>query len=83
MRSKDTIHVILKSEDHKAIPAQVEIRSQILKKEMCFLRLQRTGQMTLKKLFNALITIMPTSVEPDRAFSAMEPICYKTQEQNE
>jgi len=37
----------------------------------------------LEKLFNALITIMPTSVEPDRAFSAMEPICYKTQEQNE
>jgi len=33
------------------------------------LRLQRRGQITLKKLFHALITIKPKSMEPERAFS--------------
>jgi len=33
LKSKHRIHVILESEDHN-IPAQEEIRSQIMKKEM-------------------------------------------------
>ena len=34
------------------------------------MRLQRRDQITLKKLFHALITIKPNLVEPERAFSA-------------
>jgi len=34
LKSKHIIHVIHESEDHKTIPAQEEIRSQIVKKEL-------------------------------------------------
>jgi len=34
LKSKHRIHVIHESEDHKTIPAQEEIRSQILIKEI-------------------------------------------------
>jgi len=34
LKSKHRIHVIHEGEDHKTIPAEKEIRSQILKKEM-------------------------------------------------
>ena len=33
LKSKHRIHVILESDDQKTIPAQEEIRSQIVKKE--------------------------------------------------
>jgi len=47
------------SEDHKIIPGQEEIRSQI---KRCLI--------TLKKLYNVLHTSKPPSMEPERAFSA-------------
>jgi len=70
LKSKHKIHVILETEDQKTIRAQEEIWSQIVKKEMSLLRLQRRGPITLKKLFHTLITIKPKSQEPERAFSA-------------
>jgi len=42
---------------------------KLWKRKWVFLRLQRRGQTTLKKLFHALITIKPKSVEPERTFS--------------
>jgi len=53
LKSKYRIHVILESEDHKTIPEQEEIRSQIVKKEMSLFEATRNRSNTLKKLFHA------------------------------
>jgi len=70
LKSKDKIYVILESKDHKTIPAQEEILSQIVKKEMNLFEVTKKRSNNLEQLFCALITIKPTSVEPERAFSA-------------
>jgi len=56
----------------KIIPAQEEIRSQILIKEMSFFEATKKRPNHLEKLQHALFTIKPTSVEPERVFSATE-----------
>ena len=49
LKSKFKIHVIHEGEDdYKTIPAQEEIRSQIVKKKSVCLRLKRRGQITWK-----------------------------------
>ena len=67
---KHRIHVILDSEDHKTIPAQEEIRSQIMIKEMCLFEAAKKRSNNLEKLYIALHTNKPTSVELERASSA-------------
>jgi len=70
LKPKHRIHVILESEDPKAIAEQEEIRSQIVKKEISLFEAPKKRSNNLKKLFHALITIKPKSLEPERAFSA-------------
>jgi len=47
-------------------------RSQVVKKEMNLFDTTKKRPENLDKLYHALLTIKPTSVEPERAFSAME-----------
>jgi len=83
LKSKHRIHVILESEDHKTIPEQKEIRSQIVKKEMSvFEATKKRSKNVKKKLFHALITIKAKSLEPQRAFSATG-LFVTTQKQTE
>ena len=70
LKSKHKIHVINESEDRKTIPAQKEILSQILNKEMSLFDATKKRSNNLEKLYHVLITIKPTSVEPERDFSA-------------
>jgi len=56
----------------KIIPAQEEIRSQILIKEISFFEATKNRPNNLEKLQHALFTIKPTSVEPEKVFSATE-----------
>jgi len=67
LKSKQ-IHVINESEGNKTIPAQEEIRSQIVKKEMNLFEAKKRSN-NHEKQFHALITIKPTSVEPELDFS--------------
>jgi len=69
-KSKHKIHLIHEREDHKTIPAQEEIRSQIMKKEMSLFEATKKRSNNLEKLYHALITIKPTSLEPQWAFKA-------------
>jgi len=69
LKSKHRIHVILESEDHKTIPAQEEIRSQTVIKEKRLFEVTKKRSDNFEKLYHALITIKPISVEPERAFS--------------
>jgi len=70
LKSQHRIQVTLESEDHKTIPAQEEIRSQIVIKEMSLFESTRKRSNNLAKLYHALFTNKPTSVEPERASSA-------------
>ena len=70
LKSKHRICVIHEGEDHKTIQAQEEIQSQIVKKEMSPFQDKKKRSNNLEKLFHALIAIKPSSVEPERAFSA-------------
>jgi len=70
LKSKHRIHVILESDDHKTIPEQEKIRSQIVKKKMSLFEASKKRSNNLKKLFHAIIAIKPKSGEPERFFSA-------------
>jgi len=70
LKSKHWIHVTHEGEDHETIPAQEEILSQIVEKEMSLFEATKKRSNNLEKLFHALITIMPKSVEPEGFFSA-------------
>jgi len=59
LKSKHRIHVIHDGEDHKTIPVQEEILSQIVKKEMSLFEATKKRSNNLEKLFRALITIKP------------------------
>jgi len=72
LKSKHRVNVIHESEDHKTIPAQEEILSQIVENEMSLFEATRKRSNILENLIHALITINPKSVGPDRAFSAAE-----------
>jgi len=61
MREHGVIH---EGEDHRTIQAQEEIRSQIAKKERSLFEAKKMRSNNLEKLFRALITIKPKSVEP-------------------
>ena len=76
LKSKRRIHVTHASEDHKTIPAQEEILSQIVEKEMSLFEATKKRSNNLEKLFHALITIMPKSVEPEGFF---QPLVYLSQ----
>jgi len=65
LKSKHRIHA---DEDHKTIPAQEEIRSQIVKKEMSLFETTKKRSNNLEKLLHALIIIKTKSQEPERAF---------------
>ena len=52
----------------KTIPAQEEIRSQILIKEMSFFEATKKRPNKLVKLQHALFITNPTSVVPERVF---------------
>jgi len=69
LKSKHRVHVIHESEGNKTIPAQEEIRSQIVKKEMSLSEATKKRSNNPEKRYHALITIMPTSVEPEWDFS--------------
>ena len=56
---------------HQTTKVQVKVESSIVKKEMSLFEATEKRPENLQKLFNALLTIKPTSVEPERAFSAM------------
>jgi hypothetical protein len=47
-----------------------DIGSQLVKKEMNLFEATKNRPSNLEKLYNALMTIPPTSVEPERAFSS-------------
>jgi len=68
LKSKHRIHVIHDSEGNKTIPAQEEIRSQIVK-EMSLFEATKKRSINLEKWYHVLITIKPTSVEPEWDFS--------------
>jgi len=72
LKSKHKIQVFLESEDHNTTPAQEEIRSQIVIKEMILFEATRKRSNNLAKLYIALLTNKPTSVEPGRASSATD-----------
>jgi len=56
LKSKHRIHVIHESEDHKTIPAQEEIRSQIVIKEMSLFEATNKRLNNLEKLYHAHIS---------------------------
>jgi len=53
LKSKHRNHVTYKSEEHKSIPAQEEIISQIVKKEMSLFEATKKRSNTFEKLFHA------------------------------
>ena len=63
----------LESENHECevISAQEESRSQTVEKEMSLFEATKKRPENLEKLYHALLTIKPTSVEPEKAFSAI------------
>jgi len=86
VKSKHTIHVIHESEDHKTIPAQEEILSQIVKKEMNLFEATKKRSNNLEKLFHALIAIKPKTAQISgtrKGFSSYGTICHITQKQTE
>jgi len=72
----------MKIKTTKTIPAQEEIRSQIVKKEMSLFEAANKRSNNLEKLYHALIAIKPKSVETEGFFSH-GTICHKTQKQTE
>jgi len=85
LKSKQRIHVIHEGEDHKAIPAQEEIRSQIMKKIGLFEATKKRLN-NPEKMFHALITIKPKSAKISGTredFLSHGTVCHKTQEQIE
>ena len=86
LKSKHTIYVIHESEDHETIPAQEEILSQIVKKEMNIFDPTKKRSKKLEKLFHASTTIGPKSAQISgtrKGFFSHGAICHKTQKQTE
>jgi len=73
----------LESEDHKTIPAQEEIRSQIVKKKMSLFEATKKRPNNLEKLLHALITILVQINGTREGFFSHGSICHKTQQQTE
>jgi len=71
LKSKHKIQVIIESEDHNPIPAQKETRSKIVITEMSLFEATKKRSNHLEKLYHTLLTNKPTSVDPERASSAI------------
>ena len=76
MKSKHRIH---EGEDHKTIPAQEEIRSQSVIKEMSLFDATKKKPDNLEKLFNALITVKPKLVETKRVFQPRDNLSQNSE----
>jgi len=63
------------SEDHKTIPAQEEIRSQIVIKEMSLFEATRKRSNNPEKLYHALITVHIIGTR--EGFFSHGTICHK------
>ena len=68
-------------ERHQTAKVQDKVESCIVKKEMSLFEATKKGPDNLQKLFNALLTIKPASVEPERAFSAVGLFATKLRRQ--
>ena len=66
LKSKHRIYVAHESGDHKTIPAQEDILSQIVKKEISPFEATKKRSNNLEKLFHALITIRNRSFRSGR-----------------
>ena len=68
-------------ERHQTTKVHDKVESCIVKKEMSFFEATKKRQENLQKLFNALLTVKPTSVEPEKTFSAMGLFATKLRSQ--
>jgi len=59
LKSKHRIHVTHANENYKNIPAQQEIRSQIVKKEICLFEATKGGPLNLKHCTMLYLQISP------------------------
>ena len=82
LKSKDRIHIIHESEDHKTIPEQVEIRSQIVNKEMSLFEAPKKRSNNLK--YVPCLNYNQTQITETReGFFSHGTICHKTQKQTD
>ena len=83
LKSKHRICVIHEGEDHKTIPVQEEIRSQIVEKEMSLFDATKKRSNNLEKLLHAF-NYNQTQISGTReVFFSHGTICRKTQKQTE
>ena len=68
-------------ERHQTTKVQDEVESCIVKKQMSLFEATTKIPENLQKLFNAPLTIKPTSVEPERVFSSMGLFATKVRSQ--
>ena len=66
---------------HQTTKVQDKVESSIVKKEMSLFEATKKRPENLQKLFNALLAIKSTSVEPEWAFSAMGLFATKLRSQ--
>ena len=76
-------HRIHEGENHKTIPAQEEIRSQIFKKEMCLFAATKKRSNDLEKIFQFLNYNQTQISGTRKGFFNRGTICHKTQTQTE
>jgi len=81
LKSKHVIHVIFDSEDHKTIPTQEGIRSQIVKKEMSLFEAAKKRSSNLEKTVPRLNYIQISGTRG--GFISHGTIRHKTQKQTE
>ena len=77
LNSKHIIHVILESEDHKTIPEQEEIRSQIVKKEMSLFEATKKRSNNLKETVPCLNYDQAQISGTRKGFFSHVAICHK------
>jgi len=70
------------SEDHKTIPAQEEIRSQIVKKEMNLFEATKKRSNNLEKTVPCL-HYNQAQISGTKGFFSHGSVCHKTQKQTE
>jgi len=83
LKSKHRIDVILEREDHKTIPAQEHIRSQIVKKEMSLFEATKNRWNNLEKTVPCLNYNQAQFSGTREGFFSHWTICRKTQKQTE
>jgi len=83
LKLKHRIHVILESGDHKTIPVQEEIRSQIVIKEMSRFEATKKRSNNLEKTVPCLNYNQAQFSGTREGFFSHGTICCKTQKQNE